>query len=126
MHHHTDWGILYLSTAPEERGGGEVRRRENIEKGKREKRELRKKEEGRREKEGRGRRRREEREEREGRKKKEGERRKERGGNGTCLCTCTMVEAGLSLYLMVTGMRLLHSLCITDVSFNSVRTGRPE
>ena len=80
----------------------------------------------RREKEGEGGRSRE-------RREKEGEggrggRRRERGENDTGTFTCTIVETrlSLSLYLMVTGMRLLHSLCITDVSFNSVRTGRPE
>ena len=113
MHHHADWGILYLSTAPEERGGGEVRRRENIEKGKNGREEWREEREQRIEEERR----------REGRREKEGRGREESGKTEDG--TCTMVEAGLSLYLMVTGMRLLQSLCITDVSFNSVRTGRP-
>ena len=89
-----------------------MRRRENIEKGKNGREEWREEREERIE------------EERKGRREKEGRGREESGKTEDG--TCTMVEAGLSLYLMVTGMRLLHSLWITDVSFNSVRTGRPE
>ena len=37
-----------------------------------------------------------------------------------------LTTLSLSLYLMDAGMRLLHSLCITEVSFSSVRMGRPE